>query len=119
MKAIKMNRVNSEIQKHLSEIISRFDDSEISSSIISVLSVETYADFSLSKIYISVLGNEEKKYQIVKKLNENKKTIRFELAHKVRLRTVPDLLFIADEFEQKSQHILKLFEKIEGENDEK
>lgn len=119
MKPNRMSRINSEIQKHLAEIISSFDDAELSSSIISILKVETFADLSLSKIYISVLGADEKKYQIATKLNENKKTIRYELAHKMRLRTIPDLLFIADEFEQKSQRILKLFEKIEGESDEK
>ena len=119
MKPNRINRINAEIQKHLAEIISQFDDEDLSSSIISILKVETYADLSLSKIYISVLGADEKKYQIAQKLNNNKKTIRYNLAHMMRLRTIPDLLFIADEFEQKSQHILKLFEKIEGETDEK
>ncbi len=118
MKTTRMSRVNSEIQKHIAEIISKFDDSEISGSIISVLKVDTYADFSLTKIYISVLGDESKKYNIVSKLNNNKKTIRFELAHAMRFRTVPDILFVADEFEEKSQRVLKLFEKIEEDHDE-
>ena len=60
--------VNSEIQKHLAEIIARFDDSEISGSLISILKVETYADFSMTKVYISVFGDAEKKYKIAAKL---------------------------------------------------
>lgn len=117
MKGVRMNRVDSEIQKQLAKIISNMDDSEISSTIISILKVETFPDFSLSKIYISVLGNDEKKYRVVAKLNENKKTIRYELAHAIRFRVVPDLMFIADEFEQKAERVLKLFETIEENND--
>lgn len=118
MKTTRMSRVNSEIQKHLADIIARFDDSEISSTLISILKVDTYADFSLTKIYISVYGGEEKKQSIVSKLNANKKTIRYDLAHSMRFRTVPDIMFIADEFEEKSERVLKLFEQIEGENNE-
>ena len=47
------------------------------------------------------------------KLNENKKTIRFELAHKIKLRNVPDLMFIVDDVEEKAARVLKLFEQIE------
>ena len=114
-KGMRMNRIDSEIQKCLAKIISNFDDVEISSTIISILKVETFADFSMSKIYISVLGGDEKKNTIVKILNKNKKSIRYDLAHEMRLRVVPDLLFIADDFEEKSQRVLKLFETIEGE----
>ena len=110
----RMNRVDSEIQKSLAEIISKFDDIEISTTLVSVMKVETFSDFSLSKIYVSVFGDESKKKKVVAKLNENKKTIRYELAHKVKLRTVPDLIFILDDLEEKAERVLKLFEQIEG-----
>ena len=111
----RMNRIDSEIQKNLANIISRFDDVEIASTLISVMKVETFSDLSLSKIYVSVLGDESKKKRIVNKLNENKKTIRFDLAHKIKLKNVPDLLFIVDDVEEKAERVLKLFEKIETE----
>lgn len=111
----RMNRINSEIQKYLAGIISKFDDSDISSVLISVMKVDTFSDLSLSKIYISVFGDESKKIKIVKKLNDNKKTIRFELAHKIKIRNIPDLLFIVDDVEERAERVLKLFEKIESE----
>ena len=115
MKGHRMDRVDSEIQKHLSAIISRLDDSEIAKTIVSIVKVETFADFSLSKIYISIFGSDEQKYSIVDKLNKNKRAIRYDLAHEMKFRTTPDLLFIADDFELKSQKVLKLFEKLEEE----
>ena len=113
MKGLRMNRFDSEIQKSLAKAISNFDDEIISSSLISIMKVETFADLSLSKIYVSVFGNDEKKNRVVAKLNENKKTLRYELAHSIRLRVVPDLLFIVDYFEEKTERVLKLFETIE------
>ena len=120
MKGQRMNRVDSEIQKSLAKAISNFDDVDIASSLISIMKVETFADLSLSKIYVSVFGNDEKKNRVVAKLNENKKTLRYELAHSIRLRVVPDLLFIVDDFEEKTERVLKLFETIEEkDNDNK
>ncbi len=112
----RMNQVDSEIQKHLMSIISRLDDSVFTNSIISILKVETYADFSLSKIYVSVLGGEHNKEFVVAKLNENKKTIRYALAHKVKFRKMPDLMFLVDDVEEKAERVLKLFEQIESED---
>ena len=36
----------------------------------------------------------------------------------MKIRVVPEIMFIADEFEEKSQRVLKLFEKIEEEHNE-
>ena len=113
----RMKRVDSEIQKSLADIISKLDDEEFANEIISIMKVETFADFSMSKIYISTFGNAEKRKKIVEKLNANKKFLRYELAHHMRFRTVPDLTFILDDFEEKSSKILKLFETIEGDGD--
>lgn len=117
MKNTRLARVNSEIQKQLAEIIKELGDKLISSSIISVVKVDTAADLSVSKIYITALGDKKNQNSIVERLNKDKKMIRYNLAHKVKLRTVPDLLFISDEFEEKSRKVLKLFKQIEGEDE--
>lgn len=115
MANLRMNRVDSEIQKYLSGIIAKLDDTEIATSLVTIMKVETFADFSMSKIFVSVFGDEEKKKRVVKKLNDNKKTLRYDLAHKMKLRNTPELVFIVDDLEEKSSRIMKLFEQIEGE----
>ena len=114
----RMSRVDAEIQKALAEIISKFDDVNIAGSLVSIMKVETFSDFSMAKVFVSVLGDKSKKSLIVKKLNDNKKTIRYELAHSMRLKNVPDLVFIVDEVEERAEKVLKLFEQIEGENND-
>lgn len=111
----RMSRVDAEIQKMLAEIISKFDDVNITGALVSIMKVDTTSDFSMAKVYVSVLGDKTKKTLIVKKLNENQKTIRYELAHRLKLRTVPELTFIVDEVEERASRVLKLFEQIEGE----
>ena len=114
----RMHRVDAEIQKTLAEIISRFDDTEITTTLVSVMKVETYSDLSMSKVFVSVYGSDEKKQNIIKKLNDNKKTLRYDLAHNLKMRNVPELMFIVDEVEEKAERIMKLFEKIETETPE-
>lgn len=114
----RMSRVDSEIQKELSQIILKLDDIDITSTIFSITKVETFADFSMAKIYVSVFGDYEKKNLFVSKLNHNKKMLRYDLAHKIRFRNVPDLMFILDETEERAERLNKLFEQIEGENNE-
>ena len=108
----RMSRVDAEVQKALANIISKFDDIDFATSLISVMKVETTSDFSFAKVFVSVLGEKEKKTRIVKKLNDNKKTIRYDLAHSLKMRNVPELMFVVDEVEEKAERILKLFEQI-------
>ena len=110
----RMSRVNGEVQKALASIISKFDDSELSNALISIMKVDTYSDFSYAKVYVSVFGDQSKKQLIVKKLNDNQRAIRYELAHKVKMRVVPELHFIVDDVEEKAERMMKLFEQIEG-----
>ena len=110
----RMSRVNGEVQKALASIISKFDDSELSNALISIMKVDTYSDFSYAKVYVSVFGDQSKKQMIVKKLNDNQRAIRYELAHKVKMRVVPELHFIVDDVEEKAERMMKLFEQIEG-----
>lgn len=109
-------RIDAEIQKSLAKIISKMDDTLITNSMVSIMKVETFADLSLSKIYISTLGGLENKQKVVEKLNSIKKEIRYELAHEMKFRSVPDLLFIVDDVTERAEKVLKLFEKIESQD---
>ena len=111
----RMSRADSEMQKALSQIISKFDDSIFSTTIFSITKVDAYADFSMAKIYVSVFGDDEKKKILIDKLNDNKKAIRFELAHSMRFKKVPDVLFVLDDTEEKAEKLNELFKQIEGE----
>ena len=56
----RMSRVDAEVQKALANIISKFDDIDFATSLISVMKVETTSDFSFAKVFVRVLGEKEK-----------------------------------------------------------
>jgi ribosome-binding factor A len=59
-----------------------------------------------AKIFISTYDN--KTEQAVKKLNEDKQTIRYELAQRLKVKTVPNIEFIPDNTYDKGKKIEEL-----------
>ena len=84
--SIKNTRINGEVQRELSRIISR----EIKDPRIA-------PDLKTCKAYISVLGNDEEKEETMKGLNSAVGYIRRELAHSINLRNTPEITFILDD----------------------
>ena len=77
--SIKNTRINGEVQKELSRIISREIKDPRIHSMTSVVSVEVTPDLKQCKAYISVLGNEEDKKETLAGLNSAVGFVRKEL----------------------------------------
>ena len=81
--SVKNTRINAEVMKELSLIISgEIKDPRIS-SMTSVVSVEVAPDLKTCKAYISVLGDEEAQKSTLEGLNSAASFIRKELARRV------------------------------------
>ena len=85
------------IQKELSEIF-RQQTAQTRGTLVSVSAVRVSPDLSIAKAYLSVFPS-EKAADILKNINANSQTIRYELAQKVRfqLRKTPALSFYLDD----------------------
>lgn len=97
-------QVNSLISAKLSFIVLDY----VEGNIASIVRVDTASDLSHSKIYVSVIEDDEK---IVEKLNFEAKNIRKDLAQELKLRIVPNLHFILDLNESYAEKIDELFKK--------
>ena len=66
--------------------------------LVSVSAVRISPDMSIARVYLSVFPS-EKAEEIVKNINDNMKTIRYELGTRVRhqLRIIPELKFFVDD----------------------
>ncbi|MCI6857993.1 MAG: 30S ribosome-binding factor RbfA [Eubacterium sp.] len=95
--SVKNTRINSEVLKELSRIISREIKDPRISPMTSVVAVEVAPDLKTCKAYISVLGNEEEQTATIEGLESAHGFIRRELAHSVNLRNTPDIRFILDQ----------------------
>ncbi|MFG6381502.1 MAG: 30S ribosome-binding factor RbfA [Muribaculum sp.] len=85
------------LQKELSEIF-RQQTAKTHGVIISVSAVRVSPDLSTARAYLSVFPS-EKGAEMLESINHSAKTIRYELAQKVRyqLRKTPELTFYLDD----------------------
>ncbi len=79
---------------------------------VSVTKVRVSPDLSICTAYLSVFPS-EKGEEILKNINANEKTIRFDLGKKVRnqLRIIPELRFFLDDSLDYLEHIDELLKK--------
>ena len=85
------------LQKELSEIF-RQQTAKTHGVIVSVSAVRVSPDLSIARVYLSVFPS-EKSTDIIDSISKSAKTIRYELAQKVRfqLRKCPELAFYLDD----------------------
>lgn len=113
----RMIRINDEIKKEVSEIIrSELKDPRIG-LITSVLKVETTNDLKYCKIYVSILGDDEKKGETIEGLKNASGFIRKQIAARINLRNTPELKFILDNSLEYGFKISKIIDDINGSSD--
>ena len=110
--SIKNTRINGEVQKELSRIISREIKDPRIHSMTSVVSVEVTPDLKQCKAYISVLGDEEEKKETLAGLNSAVGFVRNELARSINLRNTPELEFIIDQSIEYGVNMSKLIDDL-------
>ena len=108
--SVKNTRINSEVLKELSRIISREIKDPRISPMTTVVAVEVAPDLKTCKAYISVLGSKEEQEDTLEGLRIAQGYIRRELAHSINLRNTPDIRFIPD---QSIEYGVSMSEKID------
>ena len=93
----RQQKVNRLIQKELSEIF-LLDAKKMQGVLISVTNVRVSPDLGIAHAYLSVFPS-EKAGELVRNINENVKTVRYDLGKRLRnqLRVIPELTFHLDD----------------------
>lgn len=94
--SVKNIRVNSEVQREMSQIIREDLKDPRIHPMTSVMSVEVTPDLKFAKIYVSVLGNDEEKEKTMEGLKKSASFARRQLARRMNLRNTPELTFVLD-----------------------
>lgn len=96
MSNLRSNRVAEQIKKELGEILTqKLKDPRV--GFVTVTDVEVTGDLQHAKVFISVLGDEEKKKETFLGLSKAQGFIRSEIGQRIRLRKTPELHFEFDE----------------------
>ncbi|MDE5981512.1 MAG: 30S ribosome-binding factor RbfA [Duncaniella sp.] len=97
MESTRQAKISRLLQKELSEIF-RQQTAKTHGTIVSVSIVRVSPDLSVAKVYLSIFPG-EKSQEVLESIKKSAKTIRYELAQKVRfqLRKTPELTFFIDD----------------------
>ena len=118
--SLRSTRVGEQMKKELSDILGRkLKDPRV--GFVTVTDVEVSGDLQQAKVYISVLGDAQKREDTLKGLEKAKGFIRSELGQRIRLRKTPELFFGFDESIDYGNRIESLLHQIhkEEKNEEK
>lgn len=92
----RVNRINEEYKKVISQIIRNDLKDPRISGMASVVSVDVTKDLSYATVYISVLGSEDEKTNTMEGLTKSAGYVRREVGKKVKLHHTPVILFKED-----------------------
>ena len=94
--SVKNVRINSEVQREMSQIIRDGIKDPRVHPMTSVTGVEVTPDLKYAKVFVSVLGSEEDKEKTMEGLKKSSSFARGQLARKMNLRYTPELTFVLD-----------------------
>lgn len=92
--------------------------SDLNLGFITITNVRLSPDLKLAKIYLSVL-EKEKRSIVLDKIEDKKGYIRSELAHRIRIKFIPELKFFIDDTLDYVEKIEGLIKKIHEDDDNK
>ena len=81
----------------------------------SITRVEVSGDLRHAKVFVSVMGNAEEQKETMKGLKNASGFLRHELASRLTLRYMPELIFKLDHSIEEGARVLELIQQVEQE----
>jgi ribosome-binding factor A len=111
----RMRRVNAAVRQVLSEAVGELKDPRI--GFVTVTGVETSPDLRHARVFVSVLGSEEKQQQSLAGLEAAHGVLQGRLARELRLKRTPQLAFEYDPTVERGVRMTQLIDEL-APNDE-
>ncbi len=109
-------RVAALIRREVSQLlINGIRDERVQLAMITITEVEVSGDLQHCKIFVSILGEENKKNLVMSGLNAATGFLRGELGRNLHLRRAPEIVFQLDKGIEKGTSVLNLLERLEEE----
>jgi ribosome-binding factor A len=106
------HRIGDQIQKEISGLLAKgLKDPRI--GFVTITGVEVTPDLHLARVYYTVMGDGQARTETGKGLEKATPFIRRELGRRMRIRYIPDLLFVFDSTLDYSEHINRLLKEAD------
>lgn len=111
-------RINNLIRQEISELLRQQVNDPRLASLISVTTVSTSADLRNAKVFVSSLGDEVSRSEILQGFTAASGFLRRQLAGRLTLRHIPQLSFHFDDSIQRGAEVLRLIEQVASDSAE-
>lgn len=115
MKKNRINRINSLLREVLFDVIQKEVRNPNVTLFVTVTRVDTSADLSHAKVYVSLIGTEDEKAKVLSALQSAAGFIAVNASKQVELRHFPNLTFKIDQAANDHFKIEKIISDIEKE----
>jgi ribosome-binding factor A len=112
-------RTSKLIQREISGLLEREVNDPRLNKFVSVTEVSLSPDLKHAKVYVSTLGNEMNKEDLLAGFNNASGFLRKELAAHLRLKQIPQLSFHYDDSIERGARLLKLISELSTAEDDK
>lgn len=109
-------RVNELLREEISALLLRGTKDPRLAHMVTITAVEVAPDLKYAKVFVSVLGTEEEKKEVMQGLESASRFLRRELSDRLRLRYIPELSFRRDDSIERGTRILQILKEIEPES---
>ncbi|MBO5733525.1 MAG: 30S ribosome-binding factor RbfA [Clostridia bacterium] len=106
----RINRINEEVRREMSDILRDLKDPRIP-MMTSVVSVSVTQDLRYATVYVSIFGDAEVKKNALVALKNSAGFVRRELGHRLNLRYTPEIIYKSDD---SIEHGARINELLKG-----
>lgn len=110
--AHRIERVDSLMRHEISELLQRQIKDPRLSQFVAVTEVSTSPDLRYAKVFVSCMGSEEEKQEMMSGLEAAANFLRNQLVKRLRLRRIPELSFHWDDSIERGTHLLQLIDEL-------
>ena len=103
-------RVADQIQRELADIL-RLELKDPRVGMVTVTGVEVTQDYAHAKVFFTLLGDHARADESASGLQRAAGFLRSQLAHRLKLRTVPQLHFVYDTSVERGMHLSRLIDE--------
>ena len=112
----RVERLASQMRREISDLLSAgIRDARVHQGMISITRVDVAGELQHCKIHVSVYGSEEQQSQAIEGLKAATPYVRGELGRRLRLRRMPELIFLLDRGLERGTAVLGLLQELERE----
>ena len=108
----RIERVSSLMRHEISGLLQRRVKDPRLSKFVAVTEVSTSSDLRYAKVFVSCIGSEEEKQEMMRGLEAAANFLRNQMAKRLRLRRIPELSFHWDDSIERGTHLLQLIDEL-------